>query len=129
MKNKKFKQILLTVVAHIAAVDRHAPVHFTAASTMASDGASGDSQQVKSAIGNASLDGSDCSPQTVGPQHVICNGVLCYIFCKMDIMIQATLVKLGTDHFESTVIDAAKTVLYDCNAISNLGQPQGGRRR
>ena len=51
---------------------------------------------------------------------LVCNGILCYLYCKMDVMVHNTLVKLFTDHFESKDIEAARQLLYIYDAITKL---------
>ena len=60
---------------------------------------------------------------------IVCNGVLCYLYCKMDIMVHDTLVKLCADHFDSTEIEAARQMLYNYDAIKILNIKKSRRRQ
>ena len=59
---------------------------------------------------------------------LVCNGILCYLYCKMDVMVHDTLVKLCTDHFESKCIEAARQLLYSYDAIVKLDLKKSRRR-
>ena len=58
---------------------------------------------------------------------LVCNGILCYMYCKMDVMVHDTLVKLATDHFESKDIEAARQLLYSYDAIAQLNLKKSRR--
>ena len=60
---------------------------------------------------------------------IVCNGILCYLFNKMDIMVHDTLVKLCTDHLDANDTDTAKQQLYECDEVRKLGLRQGRRRQ
>ena len=57
------------------------------------------------------------------------NGILCYLFNKMDIIVHDTLVKLCADHFNANDTDTAKQQLYECDEVRKLGLRQGRRRQ
>ena len=40
---------------------------------------------------------------------LVCHGILCYLYCKMHVMVHDTLC---TDHIESKDIEAARQLLY-----------------
>ena len=60
---------------------------------------------------------------------LVCNGILCYVYYKMDVMVHDTLVKLATDHFESKDIEAARQLLYSYDAITQLNLKKSRRRQ
>ena len=60
---------------------------------------------------------------------IVCNGILCYLHNKMDIMVHDTLVKLCADHFTAIDTDTAKQHLYECEEVRKLGLRQGRRRQ
>ena len=60
---------------------------------------------------------------------IVCNGIPCYLFNKMDIMVHDTLVKLCADHFDANDTDIAKQQLYECDEVRKLGLRQGRRRQ
>ena len=60
---------------------------------------------------------------------LVCNGILCYVYCNMDVMVHDTLVKLATDHFESKDIEAARQLLYSYDAIAQLNLKKSRRRQ
>ena len=59
--------------------------------------------------------------QTDDHLQIICNGISCCLFNKMDVMLHDTLVKVYVDHFPTTEIEAAKQILYECDAVKKLG--------
>ena len=67
--------------------------------------------------------------QTDGQPPIICNGILCYLYNKMDCMVHDTLVKLCADHFNANDTDTAKQLVYECDEVQKLGLRQGRRRQ
>ena len=60
---------------------------------------------------------------------IVCSGILCYVYNKMDIMVHDTLVKLCADHFTADNTDTAKQQLYECEEVKKLGSRQGRQRQ
>ena len=60
---------------------------------------------------------------------LVCNGTLCYLYCKMDVMVHDTLVKMCTDHFVFKDIEAARQLLYSYDAITKLNLKENRRRQ
>ena len=67
--------------------------------------------------------------QTDGQPPIVCNGILCYLYNKMDCMVHDTLVKLCADHFNANDTDTAKQLVYECDEVQKLGLRQGRRRQ
>ena len=51
---------------------------------------------------------------------LVCNGILCFLWNKMDLIVHDTLVKLTCDYFESNEIEASKRIVYECDAVTSL---------
>ena len=61
------------------------------------------------------------SRQRVPPvPGLLCDAVLCYLYNKMDLIVHDTLIKLTTDFFDGNIIDAAKRVLHQSDAVKAL---------
>ena len=71
--------------------------------------------------------GPTAATQTDGQHPIVCNGILCYFYNKMDCMVHDTLVKLCADHFNDT--DTAKQLVYECDEVQKLGLRQGRPRQ
>ena len=71
----------------------------------------------------------NAATQTDGQPPIVCNGILCYLYNKMDCMVHDTLVKLCADHFNANDTDTAKQLVYECDEVQKLGLRQGRRRQ
>ena len=57
--------------------------------------------------------------QRGAPARTLLDTVLCYLYNKMDFIVQDTLVKLTVDYFDSITIEIAKRSLYECDVVNS----------
>ena len=57
--------------------------------------------------------------QRGAPAGTLLDTVLCYLYNKMDLIVQDTLVKLTVDYFDSITIETAKRSLYECDVVKS----------